>query len=142
MGQIFEIGSEIDVFSTPEELVEKIEYSLVNDRVRDTTVERAFTRAASEYRLPDAITQAVQDCSKRIIQSSGRGLVNRRRNYGLLSDFRMRSCYFCLSKAITFLGRGRLFVSLECLVRFGIQIVKGDQSLLIYITYVQISKVC
>jgi len=140
IGEIFDIGKEIDVFSTPEELVQKIEYYLANEKIREAMVERAFVRAVKEYRLPDAMTCAVVECVNRVRRSSDRGLLNRSGSYRVSTDFRMRLCFFYVSKTFKFLGRGRVLVSLQCLTRLGFQMLKGGPSLIIYMIYVSSAK--
>lgn len=49
MEKMFEIGKEIDVFRTKEELLEKIDYYLVNEKERDDIARRGHERAIKDY---------------------------------------------------------------------------------------------
>ena len=140
IGEIFDIGTEIDVFSTPEELVEKIEYYLSNDKLREAMVERAFNRAVTEYLLPDAITRAVSHCALRIVSSQDRGLYIREQTYSLSNDFKLRLCFFYLVRMGKFLERGRFIESGQCFWRLGVHMFRGGVSLLFYSAYALVAK--
>ena len=46
---LYSVGEEIDVFSTPEQLCEKISYYLSNDTVRTDMLEKAYSRCVPSY---------------------------------------------------------------------------------------------
>lgn len=46
---VYEVGREIDVFATPAELAEKVEYYLANPSVRGAMVEAAYARCVPAY---------------------------------------------------------------------------------------------
>ena len=46
---LFDVGREIDTFSTPAELAEKINFYLAHPERRDAMIEAAFTRAVPDY---------------------------------------------------------------------------------------------
>lgn len=61
---LFDVGSEIDVFSTPEGLVEKVKFYLENPALRRAMVERAYERCVPAYSYDaraDVISRAIED---------------------------------------------------------------------------------
>jgi hypothetical protein len=57
--ELFDVGKEIDVFNTKEELLEKTRYYLNNPAQREAMAERGYKRALREYSLDAALPKMI-----------------------------------------------------------------------------------
>lgn len=67
---MFEIGKEIDVFRTKEELLEKIKYYLVNEKAREDIAKRGRERALKDYDAETAFAKIFSNIDKYVKKDS------------------------------------------------------------------------
>jgi spore maturation protein CgeB len=53
--ELFEVGKELEVYSSIEEMLEKIAFYLKNDQLREKTAIRGYSRVKQDYTYPKAL---------------------------------------------------------------------------------------